>query len=262
MQTTTMEELAERLYTAKAQMSDWMTAETLAPIPAWSETQRTVKNAWYIVAQEAIDAGEEAPPPPPPILFEASAGESADPKAIEILGPRPQWAALPESLSADWAAVGEVASDVMEDLRRDVKPLPLKKKMHAEPTEPPPGGTLPDVAGVTIAPLEQNFPSTGGTGAVTVTITEPGIDNTWQVDKQSEATWLTIDSPVEDTPQSADGTVSYTVAANTGATELRGALYINGKTHTAIVAPAAAGTFAAQSSAHAAATTTKKANHK
>ena len=33
MQTTTMEELAERLYTAKAQMLDWMTAETLAPIP-------------------------------------------------------------------------------------------------------------------------------------------------------------------------------------------------------------------------------------
>ena len=262
MQTTTMEELAERLYTAKAQMLDWMTEETLAPIPTWSETQRTVKNAWYIVAQESIDAGAEAPPPPPPpILFEASAGESTDPKVIEILGPHPQWAALPESLAADWASVGEVSGDVMEDLRRDVKPLPLKKKQHVGDVPPtgPGGGTLPDVAGVTIAPLEQNFPSTGGTGAVTVTITEPGIDNTWQVDKQSEATWLTIDSPPEDTPQAADGTVSYTVEANTGATELRGALYINGKTHTAIVAPAAAGTFAAQSSAHAAA---KKPNHK
>lgn len=263
MQTTTMEELAERLYTAKAQMLDWMTAETLAPIPTWSETQRTVKNAWYIVAQESIDAGAEAPPPPPPpILFEASAGESTDPKAIEILGPHPQWAALSPSLQADWAAVGEVAADVMEDLRRDVKPLPLKKKQHVGDVPPtgPGGGTLPDVAGVTIAPLEQNFPSTGGTGSVTVTITEPGIDNTWRVDKQAEATWLTIDSPPEDTPQTADGTVSYTVAANTTLAELRGALYINGKTHTAIVAPApAADAASVQSSAHA---TTKKANHK
>lgn len=260
MQTTTMEELAERLYTAKAQMSEWISLETLGPIPTWSETQRTVKNAWYVVAQEAIDAGAEAAPPPPPILFEASAGESTDPKAIEVLGPHPQWAALPDSLAADWAAVGEVSADVMEDLRRDVKALPIKKKMHAEPVGP----TLPDVAEVSIAPLEQNFPATGGTGSVTVTITGEGVDNTWQVDKQVEATWLTLDSPPEDTPQSADGTVSYTVAANTGTTELRGSLYINGKTHTAIVAPApAADAAAAQSSAHAhAATTTKKANHK
>jgi len=139
MQTTTMEELAERLYTAKAQMNDWMTADTLAPIPTWSETQRTVKNAWYLVAQQSIDAGEEAPPPPPPILFEASAGESKDEKAIEVLGPHPQWAALSPDLQTDWAVVGAVATDVMEDLRRDVKPLPLKKKQHAtdEPIDLP-----------------------------------------------------------------------------------------------------------------------------
>lgn len=257
MQTTTVEELAERLYTAKAQMVDWTSAETGEMVPTWSETQRTVKNAWYLVAQTAID--DAAAALPPAIVLEESAGESENEKAIEILGPSPQWAAISPDTQQDWTAVTAVSADVMEDLRRDVKPLPLKKKMHAEPAEPP--VTLPDVAGVTIAPLEQNFPSTGGTGSVTVTITEPGVDNTWQVDKQSEATWLTIDSPPEDTPQTADGTVSYTVAANTGATELRGALYINGKTHTAIVAPAAAGTFAAsQSSAHAAAT--KKANHK
>ena len=139
MQTTTMEELAERLYTAKAQMLDWMTADTLAPIPTWSETQRTVKNAWYVVAQQSIDAGEEAPPPPPPILFEASAGESKDERAIDILGPHPQWAALEPDLQTDWAVVGAVATDVMEDLRRDVKPLPLKKKQHAtdEPVDLP-----------------------------------------------------------------------------------------------------------------------------
>jgi hypothetical protein len=139
MQTTTMEELAERLYTAKAQMLDWMTAETLAPIPTWSETQRTVKNAWYVVAQQSIDAGEEAPPPPPPILFEASAGESKDERAIDILGPHPQWAALEPDLQTDWVVVGAVATDVMEDLRRDVKPLPLKKKQHAtdEPVDLP-----------------------------------------------------------------------------------------------------------------------------
>jgi hypothetical protein len=139
MQTTTMEELAERLYTAKAQMLDWMTADTLAPIPTWSETQRTVKNAWYLVAQQSIDAGEEAPPPPPPILFEASAGESKDERAIDILGPHPQWAALSPDVQTDWAVVGQVATDVQEDLRRDVKPLPLKKKQHAtdEPVDLP-----------------------------------------------------------------------------------------------------------------------------
>jgi hypothetical protein len=139
MQTTTMEELAERLYTAKAQMSDWMTAETLAPIPTWSETQRTVKNAWYLVAQQSIDAEEETPPPPPPILFEASAGESKDERAIDILGPHPQWAALEPDVQTDWAVVGQVATDVQEDLRRDVKPLPLKKKQHAtdEPVDLP-----------------------------------------------------------------------------------------------------------------------------
>jgi len=145
MQTTTMEELAERLYTAKAQMSDWLTAETLAPIPTWSETQRTVKNAWYVVAQQSIDAGEETPPPPPPILFEASAGESTDPKAIEVLGPRPQWAALEPDVQTDWSVVGAVATDVQEDLRRDVKPLPLKKKQHAtdEPVDLPESVTVP-----------------------------------------------------------------------------------------------------------------------
>jgi hypothetical protein len=261
MQTTTMEELAAALYTAKAQMSDWMTAETLAPIPTWSETQRTVKNAWYIVAQSAID--EASATLPPPEVLEASAGESTDPNAIDILGPHPQWAAISGDTAADWTVVTAVSTDVMEDLRRDVKPLPLKKKMHpgdVPPTLPP--GTLPDVAPVTIDPMEQNFPSTGGTGSVTVTMTGPGVDNTWQVDKQAEATWLTIDSPPEDTPQPASGLVSYTVQANTGAAELRGSLYINGKTHTAIVAPApAADASAAQASAHAA-PPQKKANHK
>jgi hypothetical protein len=268
MQTTTMEELAERLYTAKAQMSEWISAETLGPIPAWSDTQRTVKNAWYLVAQTAIDeASAIAAALPPPIVFEASAGESEDPKAIEVLGPHPQWAAISGDTAADWAAVSEVSVDVMEDLRRDVKPLPLKKKMHAEPVEPVP--PLPDVAEVTIDPMEQNFPASGGgpggsmTASVIVTMTGPGVDNTWQVDKQSEATWLSIDSPPEDTPQSASGLVSYTVQANTGATELRGSLYINGKTHTAIVAPAAVTATAAQASAHAAVTPpVKKANHK
>jgi hypothetical protein len=246
MQNTTVEVLAERLYTAKAGMSNWQSVETLQPIPAWSDTPRTMKNLWYAVAQDSLNAAQA---PAGQSVYTAYA-RASEGKSMETLADMPKWGGLSPTLQADWTAVAECATDVSEDLRRDVKPVPDRANLTEVPTLPPP--PLPDVAEVTIDPLEQSFSSTGGAGSVAVTMTGEGVDNTWRVDKQVEATWLTIDSPPEDTPQSADGTVSYTVAANTGITELRGALYINGKTHTAIVAPAAGTT----------ATAARKANHR
>ena len=108
-------------------------------------------------------------------------------------------------------------------------------------TDTPP--VIPDVAPVTLDPTGASFPAAGGDGSFTVTMTGPGISNTWTVDKQSEATWLTITAPPEDTPQSADGTVSYTVDANTDVAR-SGAFYCNGKTHTVSQDGVAAGTTA------------------
>ena len=96
-------------------------------------------------------------------------------------------------------------------------------------TDTPP--VIPDVAPVTLDPTGASFPAAGGDGSFTVTMTGPGISNTWTVDKQSEATWLTITAPPEDTPQSADGTVNYTVTENTNSART-GAFYVNGKTFT------------------------------
>jgi hypothetical protein len=251
MQNTTVEVLAERLYTAKAGMSNWQSVETLQPIPAWSDTPRTMKNLWYAVAQDSLNAAQA---PAGQSIYTAYA-RASEGKSMETQADMPKWGGLSPTLQADWTAVAECATDVSEDLRHDPKPLPDRANLTEVPTLPAP--PLPAVAEVTIDPLEQNFPASGGgpggsmTASVIVTMTGEGIDNTWRVDKQSEATWLTIDSPPEDTPQSASGLVSYTVAANTSLEELRGALYINGKTHTAIVAPAAA-----------TATAARKANHK
>lgn len=90
---------------------------------------------------------------------------------------------------------------------------------------------LPDVAPVTLDPTSASVPVEGGSGSFTVTMTGPAVANTWTVDLQSEATWLHLVSPLEDTPQSADGTVSWAVDANP-AEARTGAMYCNGKTFT------------------------------
>lgn len=89
--------------------------------------------------------------------------------------------------------------------------------------------TLPDVPPVTLDPTSATVPAAGGSGTFTVTMTGPGVSNAWTVDKQSEATWLTIVSPTG--PQTVSGTVSYTAAENTNAART-GDMYINGKTFT------------------------------
>lgn len=92
-----------------------------------------------------------------------------------------------------------------------------------------PPGTLPDVPGVTITPTSQTVLASGGSGSISVAITSPGVSGTWTVEPEASATWLTF-SPL--TPQSADGTVTFTAAPNlTGAARV-GHCYINGKTFT------------------------------
>lgn len=90
------------------------------------------------------------------------------------------------------------------------------------------GGTTPDVPPVTITPTSDSLPAFGGSGSIDVTMTGQGTSGTWTVDKDSTATWLTY-SPT--TPQSADGTVNYTAAANAGGARTAN-MYINGKTFT------------------------------
>jgi hypothetical protein len=86
---------------------------------------------------------------------------------------------------------------------------------------------IPDVPPVTLTPTTNSHSQAGGVGTFQVTVDGPGTSGTWTVQKQSEATWLTVDSPT--TPQTESGPVSYTVAPGDG-TAKTGQLYINGKT--------------------------------
>jgi len=89
--------------------------------------------------------------------------------------------------------------------------------------------TLPDVAPVTLSPESVAVPAAGGAGSFTVTMTGQGVLNSWTVDPESAATWLHLVSPPAHTPQTANGTVSYTADENTNALRA-GHFYINGKT--------------------------------
>ena len=87
---------------------------------------------------------------------------------------------------------------------------------------------LPPVPGVTISPESALAAAAGDTGTLSVTITSPGASGSWTASKDAAADWLTY-APV--TPQSTDGTVTWTAAANLD-TARTGNLYINGKTFT------------------------------
>jgi hypothetical protein len=90
------------------------------------------------------------------------------------------------------------------------------------------GGTVPDVPPVTISPTSAAPTAAGGTGTVTVTITGPGVSGTWICTKDATAAWLTFNPA---TPQSANGSVNWSAAANLGVAR-SAHLYINGKTFT------------------------------
>jgi all-beta uncharacterized protein len=89
----------------------------------------------------------------------------------------------------------------------------------------------PDVPPVTLNPASTPVAVSGGSGSFTVTVTGAGESNSWTVDKDAVAAWLTVDSPPLHTPQTANGTVNFTAAENTGAVRTA-KIYVNGKTHT------------------------------
>jgi len=87
----------------------------------------------------------------------------------------------------------------------------------------------PAVPGVSLTPESATATAAGGDGSFDVTITGAGASGTWTVDKDASADWLTLISPL--TPQSVDGTVNYTAAANSGP-QRSANFYVNGKTFT------------------------------
>jgi hypothetical protein len=95
-----------------------------------------------------------------------------------------------------------------------------------EPEEP--GGPIPDVPPVMLVPANADVPVAGGSGSFDVTITGPGTSGTWTAEKDAVADWLTLDSPT--TPQSTDGQVQYTVAANATGVARSANIYVNGQT--------------------------------
>ncbi len=76
----------------------------------------------------------------------------------------------------------------------------------------------------TISPTALSYSSAGGLGTVTVS---SGSGCTWTA--VSNNSWITITSGSTGT---ANGTVNYTVAANTGTTQLTGTITAGGQTHT------------------------------
>ena len=76
----------------------------------------------------------------------------------------------------------------------------------------------------TISPTSLSYSASGGSGAVNVT-TASGC--TWTA--TSNNSWITITSG---SSGSGNGTVNYTVAANTGTTQLTGTITVAGQTHT------------------------------
>lgn len=87
-------------------------------------------------------------------------------------------------------------------------------------------GLIPDVPPVTIAPNSGTVPAIGGTGNFLVTMTGPGLSETWIAEKDASADWLTF---TPDTEQSVDGQVTYTAEANVDV-ERTANIYVNGKT--------------------------------
>jgi hypothetical protein len=81
---------------------------------------------------------------------------------------------------------------------------------------------------VTINPTSDAVAATAETANFAVTVTGPGgTGKTWTATK--DVAWLTIVAPTA--PQTASGTVTYAVAANTGAARV-GKITVNGKIFT------------------------------
>jgi hypothetical protein len=92
-----------------------------------------------------------------------------------------------------------------------------------------PGGySTQAIAAVTLTPASRNHSNALGGASIAVNQTGPGA---WFYTKDASSTWITVNTP--DTPQTASGSVTYTVAAQVAAAPQRtGHIYVNGQTYT------------------------------
>ena len=82
---------------------------------------------------------------------------------------------------------------------------------------------------VTLTPATAAPTNAGGATTFAVAKDNAGDTGTWMVTKDASATWITITAPT--VPQTANGNVSYTVAANAAGQPARTAnMYVNGQT--------------------------------
>jgi len=96
-------------------------------------------------------------------------------------------------------------------------------------TEEPTPACSPTV----VPPTTRNFPAAGGTDSVSVTA---AAGCTWTA-ASNNPTWITITAPANGMG-TGNGTVTYTVAPNTGSSQLTGTMTIAGQMITVVEAPA------------------------
>ena len=95
--------------------------------------------------------------------------------------------------------------------------------------------TVPGTAAVTLSAAQGQFASAGGSGSTNVTVTNAGTSGTWIAELANAGdTWITITSPT--TPQTAAGSVNYTVATNTGNKQRTGYINVNNQRYAVIQA--------------------------
>jgi hypothetical protein len=88
--------------------------------------------------------------------------------------------------------------------------------------------SAPDVAPVTLSPTSDNTGANAETSTFQVTMTGAEVGRTWTAVADPASPWLTVVSPTG--PQTASGSVTYAVAANTGATRT-GKITVNDQTY-------------------------------
>ena len=130
--------------------------------------------------------------------------------------PHPEAAASPMTAPAGPPTLAELKNATYAGFEEPASPVTLKDGLWEGESLQPGGTSRPrvslggdfhllgdldgDGAEEAVVVLAQ---SSGGSGTFDVAITGPGTSGTWTVEKQAEATWLTVNSPA--TPQSVSG---------------------------------------------------------
>lgn len=86
---------------------------------------------------------------------------------------------------------------------------------------------LPGTAAVTVSPQQAVYTNAAGGGSFTVTITNAGVSNSWiaEFGDSNDGSWITITAPT--TPQTANGSVTYTVNQNNSSNPRTGHINVN-----------------------------------